>query len=522
MLIGGASWGQDFYSLDSIHDIRITFDAPEWDRVLDSLKRDEGGRLTAEVSIDGVAFSQAGVRYKGNSSYFAVRRDSLSKLPFNIKLNHEIKGQKLPDGFETLKLSNVFRDPSYVREVLAYEIAGQYMPAPRANFSRLYINDEYLGLYNSSESVDEKFLADHFGYENGVLVKCDPIWEMPLVEGCPEGDAASLMYLGEDSLCYARLYEMKSDHGWAQLIDLARMLNEEPENIEQILNVDQTLWMLAFDNVLVNLDSYIGKLCHNYYLYQDSLGYFHPIVWDMNMAFGGFTLTGLGETLSPQEMQRLSPLLHLKERNEKRPLITKLLQNDLYRKIYIAHMRTILEEQFLSGRYLERGKYLQGLIDTLVQHDNNRLYPYGAFKFNFEHDAKAGQVIIAGITDLMEGRKAYLQNHPLLKAPPPRIVEVEHAAGEEEYIVTAQVEGATQAWLCYRYGPAGVFYRIKMSDDGTARDSLAEDGIWAAGIPKTAGAQYYVIAENDAAASLFPQRASHDYLTIPLDLKPTE
>lgn len=521
-LLSTAVWSQDFYSLDSIHDIRVTLSYERWEELLDSMKQSDGGRLTSDVRVDGVLYEGAGIRYKGNSSYHAVRRAEEDKLPFNIKIDHEIEEQRLPGGYGTLKLSNVFRDPSFLREALAYEIAGHYLPSPRANYVHLHINDQYMGLYNSSESVDEKFLETNFGDNDGVLVKCDPIWNLEPAEGCPEGDNASLMYLGQDSLCYRHLYEMKSDHGWAELIELTRVLAEEPERIEEYLDVDQTLWMLAFDNVLVNLDSYIGRLCHNYYLYQDSLGYFHPIVWDMNMAFGGFVYTGLDEVLSVEEMQTMSPLLHLKERNEKRPLITKLLSNPLYRKVYLAHVRTILEEQLISGRYIERGKEIQQSIDTLVQRDTNRLYPYKAFKFNFEHDAEVDGVLIPGIINLMSKRTEYLQAHPLIKAEPPVIQEVEHAANAEEYVVTARVQGADQVWLCYREGAVGVFHRIQMLDDGVDSDGLAEDGVWSAAMSKKTGVQYYVVAENKAAARLAPRRASRASFRIPDDLKAAE
>ena len=42
-------------------------------------------------------------------------------------------------------------------------------------------------------------------------------------------------------------------------------------NIETILDVDRALWMLVYDNLFVNLDSYIGKFKKNYYLYISML-----------------------------------------------------------------------------------------------------------------------------------------------------------------------------------------------------------------------------------------------------------
>ena len=81
---------------------------------------------------------------------------------------------------------------------------------------------------------------------------------------------------------YFSAYEMKSDAGWAELIHLMDTLANDVNAIEQILQVDQTLWMHAFNNVLVNLDSYAGGFKQNYYLYRMKNRQFYPVVWDMN------------------------------------------------------------------------------------------------------------------------------------------------------------------------------------------------------------------------------------------------
>jgi spore coat protein CotH len=250
----------DLYNPEKIQEIRISFDDPNWFQTLHEYK-EEGNekRLEATLVLNGTSYEGVGVRFKGNSSYYNVRKTGATKLPFNIKANFTEKGQRFPDDIKTLKLSNVFRDPSFLREVLSYEIAAKYMPSPRAGFSRVYVNDEYLGLYNLTESVDENFLEDHFGENQGTFVKCDPAWGAKEKDYCPEGDKASLMYQGDNPNCYFTYYEMKSDSGWTELIDLTKVLTNEPERIEEILDVDMALWMLAFNNVLVNLDSYTGR-----------------------------------------------------------------------------------------------------------------------------------------------------------------------------------------------------------------------------------------------------------------------
>jgi len=64
--------------------------------------------------------------------------------------------------------------PSFVREALSYEIARNYMPAGRANFAKLYINDEYWGLYTNVEAVNKDFLGNHFQSTDGAFFKCNP------------------------------------------------------------------------------------------------------------------------------------------------------------------------------------------------------------------------------------------------------------------------------------------------------------------------------------------------------------
>ena len=161
---------EDIYSLDNILEVRIYFEEANWDQLLDSLKQEgKDGRLVGKVIVNGKTYDQVGIRYKGNSSYFSVRKSGRSKLPFNVKVDHIKKDQELPGGYGTLKLSNVFRDPSFLREVLSYEIAGRYMFAPRANFAKVFVNDEYLGLYNNTESVDKMFLQNSFGNTKGFL-----------------------------------------------------------------------------------------------------------------------------------------------------------------------------------------------------------------------------------------------------------------------------------------------------------------------------------------------------------------
>ena len=131
---------QIFYNTTGIRDVRLSFPNDDWDKFLDSSKRSGSeARLTGTLLLEGQKFNNVGVRYKGNSSYFASRKRSIKKLPLNIKL---AKGDLIEGKYGTLKLSNVNRDASFLREALSYEIIRSYMPAPQCNFARVFVNDK--------------------------------------------------------------------------------------------------------------------------------------------------------------------------------------------------------------------------------------------------------------------------------------------------------------------------------------------------------------------------------------------
>lgn len=504
---------QGLYDLDHIPEIRITFEESNWEQILDSLKMDgTKQRLLATVSVDGQTFTDVGVRYKGNSSYNNPKSKGVRKLPFNLKADYINKDQKFPGGYERIKLSNVFQDASYTREVLSYEIARKYMPAPLCNFAKLYVNDEYIGLYNNTQAEDDVFLEEYFGSSKSTFFKCDPEYQLLRqleARDCPMGDKASLMFIGEDPECYEGWYELESKKksGWNELIALTATLKDYPDKIGNMVNVDMVLWMHAFNNVLVNLDSYTGRLCHNYYLFKTPDGLFTPLVWDMNISLGGFRYDGLKKgALTNEELQRFSMFSHYKTRNPKRPLITNLLANPLYRKIYVGHCKTIMEENFANGKYMELAKQVQSTIDTEVQNDPNKLYSYELFKENLYRSVNIGLSEIIGVEELMEARTEYLSKHPLFNGTNPVVSDVSHQIDGISVIFKANIEGAKAAYVAVRNSERDNFRYEKMTTDGS--------GSWTCDVTGQTGMQYYIVAEGDRLAICHPARNFYEYYTV--------
>lgn len=508
-------FSQTFYAPGALQDIKITFFQSNWDAQLDSLKaaaNDQGFLLAKSIEINGEVFDSIGVKYKGNSSY----SPNDAKSPLNIELDYVIKGQDY-HGIQDIKLSNGFSDPTFVREALSYEILRQYMDAPLANHAKVSMNGVYWGVYTNVEGVNKAFTRDHFFTDGkNPFFKCNPA---DIGGPGTGGNYPDLVYSSADSNFYYNKYDLRSDYGWAQLLALMDTLKNHPASVDQVLDVDRALWMLAFNDICVNLDSYTGAFAQNYYLYYDENGRWLPVVWDLNMSFGGFPLLsggGGGGALSITQMKQMDPLVQ--SGNASRPLIQKLLANPTYRRMYLAHARTILQENFADDSYKTRALELQAVIDAAVQTDTKKFYTYANFTANINTavtgNGGGGFGNIPGLTDLMTGRQTYLNNNATFSATAPAISNVV-ASSTNAIQVTAQVQNGFSVILAYRFDTAAIFQKTGMYDDGEHQDGGAADGVFGGAFPALGTqAQYYVYAENAAAGRFSPERAEHEFYSV--------
>jgi len=493
---------QDFYDLYTLQTIKITFAESNWDQLLDTEKAgNEGYTMAQSVAINGEVYDSVGVKYKGNSTY----QTNQVKNPFHIELDTYKEHDH--QGYKDIKLSNVAKDPSFLREVLSYDILGNYMDAPKSNYANVYVNGNLMGLYSNCEAITKTFTKDRFGSKNGAFIKCNP----PAGAGPQSNDFPNLVYLGEDSTDYYESYEIKSDAGWDELLDLCDTLSNYTDAIEQILDVDRTLWMLAFDNVLVNLDSYIGAFAQNYYLYRNEYGQFVPMVWDLNESFGRFSMTGNGNLNSNSAKQQMNPLLQINDSDF--PLLQKLLSVPSYQKKYIAHCKTMVEEAFASNAYYETGLILKELIDASVQADNNKFFSYNNFLSNLDSDITGGGGGpggggTIGIATLMNARTTYLLENSLFTAIAPIISDISLSADNpvvgDMITISTSITDGNSAYIGYRINKFAPFTKVEMVSDGS--------GIFQVTIPvKAAYTEYYIYSENDNAGKFSPQRAEHEF-----------
>ena len=403
-----------------------------------------------------------------------------------------------------------------IREVLAYQILKNYMNCPNANFAKVYINNSYIGLYSNIEDISNNFCAKNFlSLKHNTLIKCNP----PSTPG--PAVKSDLKYISADSSAYAQYYEIKSEHGWNDLVDLCDIITNNQSFVNSFIDMDRVLWMLAFNNIIINLDSYTGLFAQNYYLFKDNGGVFNPIVWDLNMSFGGFPFAGSSNTsmgtLSIANMQNFPFNFHASDPYW--PLINIVMNDAQYKRKYVAHMRTIINEMFADSTYITLANQMRAVIDTAVQTDTNKFFTHSQFQNSLNTDISVGNYSIPGIINLMSARASYLLAQPEFTATPPEISDINSiysypysTADIKVKVTNANTNGV---YLGLRLNEYKRFVLYEMYDDGNHNDGTAGDGVYGvAVIADPVNSQFYIYAENSNAAIYSPERAEHEFFNL--------
>ena len=502
------------FDKDSLRSMYVNFQDSNYHSILvDSFFTNPDYRLPATVTLNGVAYDNVGIRYKGNSTFVLPNNNGSPKVPFNIDMNYWVAGQKLL-GKKKVKLANAWMDATFAKEFTASKIYKKYLPTPEVNLAKLYVQNDYLGLYVNTESINKQFVKKHFDEKSGVLFKCDPVQvfgQTTTTNGEP-----NLNWLGSDSTLYYDSYILKSDHGWEELLQLINTLNNNTAEIDSILNVDRVLWAFAVNSVIANLDTYNGFYIHNYYLYQTKDGLFQMIPWDLSESFGGALLGGVWAT--PNDIYEYDPFYGYTTDAASNPLLYKLLDNPQYYLQYTAHLRTIIDESLDTAFIRNSIAELQNLGYAAANADVHKPFTIAEYHDNVESAVWSWSWFygFAGILSTIDERKPYLLSHAEIMKIPPSISNVM----VNNNVLTAEVYDGTSVDLMATISEYNSkFQEFTMSDDGQNGDAVSGDNIYSASLPfQSSGEEikFYIRAQNDMAMQLNPERAEYEFYTYSL------
>ena len=501
---------------DSLRTIHLDFYNPNYHNYLvNSWFYSPSERIPAKLTLNGVEYDSVGVRYKGNSTFCLPNDVSNPKVPYNIDMNYFLEEQQLLE-YNKMKLANAWMDPTFVKQIVGSNIYRRYLPTGESNLVRLYSQGNYVGLYVNDESINKQFLKKHFDEKSGPLFKCDNIDRFCDTANAPSAMPPNLYYAGLDTTIYYDSYDMKSDAGWTELVELIKTIALDWENIDSILNVDRVLWAFAVNQVLLNLDCYNTYYIHNYYLYQTKDGLFQMIPWDLDNNFTG-AIMGF-DFWNPSNVYEYDPyftgpsLGGSTQPWDERPLLYKLLNDPHYRKIYTAHINTIIEESLDTAAIRTNINNLQSLAYNAASQDFNKVFSMNDYYSNV--DAPLWAIFnwgFGGIMSTINERKQFLLNHPEISLIPPTIENVSVV----DDLVTAEVFNASSVTLKATISEYNSkFQSFVMFDDGTNGDLVANDGVYSAILPfQSSGLdiKFYILSENNDAIKLSPQRAEYEF-----------
>lgn len=364
--------GDSIFNSPLVHEVRISFSQTGWWDTLTAnydltQQTNQDYYLPAAVTIDGNALDSVGVRLKGNASY----QHPGTKKSIKLSFNEYIAGQEY-DNLKSFHLNNSAYDPTMIREKLMLDVFQRHgLPAPRCTYATVYFNNAYVGLYKIVESVDKTFLQNHFGDNEGNLFKGDPY--------------GSLKWIDNQESSYYSSYELKTNetqNDWSDLLDLIYRINFSddnfPQQMETKMDMNSYIWMLAVNNLFVNLDSYLYNP-HNYYLYHDSTAAdkFHWISWDVGLAFGVFPLWWGSRS---KELD----IFYLPDPPDNVPLNAHLFEFADYRQSYLNAYCTLINEDLNPQLIFPRIDSIADRIRPYVyaEPQSNRMYTTDQFEGN--------------------------------------------------------------------------------------------------------------------------------------------
>ena len=240
----------------------ITCDPTDFDYLYEFYLLNE--YMPATLSYNGQHWPDVAFRIRGDDSR------TLDKKSLKMK-----SSTAFANGRDTLNFNAEFLDRTYVQQYLSsYLMRESGQPVFTAEYARLYMNGEFLGLYLNVENVDEDYLTARDMDTGGNLYKATH-------------DGATLS-IYDDIFTY---WEKKTntDSDWSDLVQLQHDLNTVLDEdyysfVLKTFNYEKMINVIAMNMLISNRSTYY----HNYYLYHDINGTNKWIMlpWDLDKTIG--------------------------------------------------------------------------------------------------------------------------------------------------------------------------------------------------------------------------------------------
>jgi spore coat protein CotH len=267
-----------------LHEIRLSVNSKDWQFLKDHVVDDT--HYPADFRWNDKVVRNVSIKSHGAGS----RRPNKPSL--KVGFNHYTTGQTFL-GLQSVLLRNNSQDKTNMHErlsMLFFRHLG--LVAQREAHTRLYVNDEYLGLYTICEEYDTDFLQKNLGENSGHLYeyKFD---DQAAFAGQPP---FSFQYLGPDPALYVPSpFEPKTLENDPQGEAIVRFVQAVSDTgaaawrtmVSQYLDLEKFIRHVAIENFLAEEDGLTGDYgVNNFYLYRfANTTMFRFLPWDKSNTF---------------------------------------------------------------------------------------------------------------------------------------------------------------------------------------------------------------------------------------------
>ncbi|HET7698076.1 MAG TPA: CotH kinase family protein [Vicinamibacterales bacterium] len=272
-----AQTAADLFDVNTIQEIRLSVNSRDLRTLRERFA--ENAYYTADLTWRNIRVRNVGIRSRGLGSRNGT------KLGLRVDMAHYTTGQTLV-GLSTIVLDNLWQDDAMIRERLAFTMFERLgVPAPRESFCRLYINNEYQGLYAVTEEIDGDFARRVTGETDGTMFEYHYVREWRFED---LGDISAYKPLFEP-----RTHRLDADGAlYTPIQNLIREVNGPDdavwrERVEQYIDLNQFVTHAAVESFIAENDGLLGYAgMNNFYLYRQQGTSKHRLFpWDKDNAF---------------------------------------------------------------------------------------------------------------------------------------------------------------------------------------------------------------------------------------------
>lgn len=287
-LAARAQTTEDLFNGAALGRVDLQLHSSDWTKLQENFQANT--YYPADFLWNGQTVYNVGIRSRGRGS-----RNS-HKPGLKVDFDEYSSKQKFL-GLKSLVLDNLTQDPSGIHETVSMAFYTKLgIPTPREAHVRLYVNNEYIGLYAVIESVDKDFLARVYGVVNDDTQNDGWLYEFVWQEDWRFTD------LGTDLAPYklrfdATTHESKSDEEkYRKIQELITLSNQTPEDrfndvIGPRFDIPGFIRFVAAQTYLAETDGFNGAFgINNFYLYRlENQDKHVMIAWDSDNTFWGPT-----------------------------------------------------------------------------------------------------------------------------------------------------------------------------------------------------------------------------------------